>query len=272
MKIKIEKNKIESHIQKVSRLANKHLTLPVLSCVYIEATSQKIILKSTNLDVGLEISIKADVIEEGKIAVPASVLLGSLQSIKENDLVFESIDNNLKISSGKNSVIIKSMPHDDFPSIPVINKDGNLKSIKINAKDLMLGFRSVWYSASNSNIKPELSSVFVYTEDSKLVFVSTDSFRLAEKRVNTKVDSDFPHTLIPYKNVSEILKIFEDYNGDFRPFDGNGITSNYEGRKIRYTNQDEEILERGEFYWFRIRQKDDLQEFEWRYFRTIVFR
>jgi DNA polymerase-3 subunit beta len=214
MKIKIEKSKIESHIQKVSRLASKHLTLPVLSCVYIEATSQKIILKSTNLDVGLEMSVKADVSEEGNIAVPASVLLGSLQSIKENDLVFESIDNNLKISSGKNSVVIKSMPHDDFPSIPVINKDGNLKSIKINAKDLMLGFRSVWYSASNSNIKPELSSVFVYTEDSKLVFVSTDSFRLAEKRVNTKVDSDFPHTLIPYKNVSEILKIFEDYNGD----------------------------------------------------------
>jgi len=65
---------------------------------------------------------------------------------------------------------------------------------------------------------------------------------------------------------------FEDYNGDFRPFNGNGITSNYEGRKVRYTSLNTELLERGEFYWFRIRQKDDLQEFAWRYFRRIVFR
>ena len=65
---------------------------------------------------------------------------------------------------------------------------------------------------------------------------------------------------------------FEDYNGDFKPFNENGITSNYEGRKVRYTSSTEEILERGEFYWFRIRQKDDLQNFEWKYFRAIIFR
>jgi len=88
-----------------------------------------------------------------------------------------------------------------------------LKSIKINCKELISGFKSVWYSASNSNIKPELSSVFIYKEDGTLVFVSTDSFRLAEKKVNTK-SPDFPQTLIPFKNVSEIIKLFEDYNND----------------------------------------------------------
>lgn len=65
---------------------------------------------------------------------------------------------------------------------------------------------------------------------------------------------------------------FEDYNSDFKPMNGNGITSNYEGRRIRYTSQSSELLTRGEFYWFRIRQKDDLEEFEWRYFRRIIFR
>jgi len=71
--------------------------------------------------------------------------------------------------------------------------------------------------------------------------------------------------------ASTVNWTFEDYNGDFKQFNSNGITSNYEGRKIRYENQNEEILERGEFYWYRIRQKDDLQEFEWRYFRKIIF-
>ncbi len=211
MKIECDKTKIESVIQKASRLAGKHLTLPVLACVYLEALGDnRLIVKATNLDIGLEMELKIKTIEKGIVAVPASVLLGALTSLKENNLTLESKENNLKIHSGKNSMVIKCLPHDDFPSIPKLK---NEKIIKINSHDLISGFRSVWYSASNSNIKPELSSVFVHKNESGLVFVSTDSFRLAEKKINTKAD-DFPQTLIPYKNVSEIIKLFEDYNGD----------------------------------------------------------
>jgi len=212
MKIECDKTKIEEVIQKTARLANKHLTLPVLSCVYLDVLNDnKLIIKATNLDIGLEIEIKVKVIEKGVVAVPANILLGVLSSIKENNLIFETKDNNLKISSNKNSVIIKCLPHEDFPSIPKLE---NLKPIKINCQDLISGFKAVWYSASNSNIKPELASVFIYKGDNGLVFVSTDSFRLAEKKVNTKITNDFPQTLIPYKNVSEIIKLFEDNRGD----------------------------------------------------------
>lgn len=212
MKLECEKTKIEPVIQKVSRLANKHLTLPVLSCIHFEINGEnKLVVRSTNLDLGMEIEVKVKVIEKGVLAVPASVLLGVLSSIKENNLVFESKDNNLKISSGKNSVIIKCLPPEDFPIIPKLK---NSKIIKIDSHGLLSGFRSVWYSASVSNIKPELSSVYVYKNDGNLVFVSTDSFRLAEKKINAKMDADFPQILIPYRNVSEIMKIFEDYDGD----------------------------------------------------------
>ena len=211
MKLECNKSKIESAIQKTSKLANKHLTLPVLSCVYLNTLDNKLIIKATNLDIGIEIELKVKTIEKGIVAVPANVLLGVLSSIKDDNLIFETKDNNLKISSNKNSVVIKCLPHEDFPSIPKLE---NSKSIKINSLELISGFKSVWYSASNSNIKPELSSVYIYKKDQHLIFVSTDSFRLAEKKVNTKIQVDFPNILIPYKNVSEIIKLFEDYNGD----------------------------------------------------------
>ncbi|MEK7669530.1 MAG: DNA polymerase III subunit beta [Patescibacteria group bacterium] len=212
MKIECDKTKIEIAIQKTARLANKHLTLPVLACVYLDVLSDnKLIIKATNLDIGLEIEMKVKTLEKGIVAVPANVLLGVLSSIKENNLIIETKENNLKISSNKNSVIIKCLPHEDFPSIPKLE---NLKSLKINCHDIITGFKAVWYSASNSNIKPELSSIFIFKGDNGLVFVSTDSFRLAEKKINTKISNDFPQTLIPYKNVSEIIKLFEDYKGD----------------------------------------------------------
>jgi len=216
MKFECEKIKIESLIQKASKLAGKHLTLPVLSCVYLEVSkNNKLIIKSTNLDIGVEIETKIKNLEEGAVAAPANILLGVLSSIKENVLIFETIENNLKISSNKNSAVIKCMPHEDFPSIPKLDTSNKeLKSLKINNRELISGFKSVWYSASNSNIKPELSSVYVYKGDNNLVFVSTDSFRLAEKKVNTKTPVEFPQTLIPFKNVSEIIKLFEDFEGD----------------------------------------------------------
>ncbi len=213
MKFECNKLKIEKACQKILKLTDKHLTLPVLTCVYLDILSNnKLIIKATNLDVGVEIEIKIKTIEKGIITVPANILLGVLSSIKENNtLIFESKENNFKILSNKNSVIIKCLPYEDFPSIPKLE---NIKPIKINCHNLISGFKSVWYSASSSNIKPELSSVYIYKKDDKLVFVSTDSFRLAEKKINTKIPINFPQTIIPYKNVSEIIKLFEDYNGD----------------------------------------------------------
>lgn len=212
MKLECDKTKIEPVVAKATRLANKHLTLPVLSCLYLEALAEgKLIVKSTNLDIGLEIEIKVKTVEVGVVAVPAHILLGVLSSARENNLVFETTGGNLKITSGKNSVLIKCMSHEDFPTIPKLE---DAKKVKLGSQELLTGFRSVWYSASNSNIKPELSSVYVYKGDNNLVFVSTDSFRLAEKKVNTKVPVDFPQTLIPYKNVSEIIKLLDDYKDE----------------------------------------------------------
>jgi len=212
MRLECNKTRIEPIVQKASKLAAKHLTLPVLACVYLDVLeNNKLIIKSTNLDIGVEFEIKVKTIEKGTVAVPANILLGVLSSIKEDNLIFETKDNNLKISSNKNSSIIKCLPYEDFPSIPKLE---NLKSIKVNSRDFISGFKSVWYSASNSNIKPELSSVYVYKGDTNLVFVATDSFRLAEKKVNTKVPTDFPQTLIPFRNVSEIVKLLEDFNGE----------------------------------------------------------
>lgn len=212
MKFKCQKSKIEPVIQKASRLSGRHLTLPVLSCLYLDLVGKDVlVLKSTNLDIGIEIKIKVKGEKSGKAAVPANVLLGVVSSCREEDLYFEMQGNNLKVISGQNSAIIKCMSEEDFPSIPKISDSS---PIKINTKEFLVGLRSVSFSASTSNIKPELGSVYVYNQNNSLVFVATDSFRLAEKKINTKSSHDFPATLIPQANVTEIVRFFEDYGGD----------------------------------------------------------
>jgi len=63
-------------------------------------------------------------------------------------------------------------------------------------------------------MKPELSSVYIYSEDKTLIFAATDSFRLAEKRINIKNNLDFETLLLPVKNIPEIIKILDEINDD----------------------------------------------------------
>ena len=73
--------------------------MPVLTSVFLEAKDKTLIIKSTNLDVGLEIEIPAKITEDGAVAVPASILSNFLSNIgKEDKIKIETINNNLHLS------------------------------------------------------------------------------------------------------------------------------------------------------------------------------
>ncbi|HUD03999.1 MAG TPA: DNA polymerase III subunit beta, partial [Candidatus Paceibacterota bacterium] len=206
MKFECVKDRFVDVLGKIERITSKNQTLPVLSCVYLEAKENNVVLKSTNLECGLEISVPAKVISPGSLAIPASVLLSFVNSIKDKNITFEAKDGNLSIVTKHHTGTIKSLPHDDFPLIPKIDLKN---TIAISITSILKGLKSVWYSASTSTIKPELSSVYVYKSDNDLVFVSTDSFRLAEKKISLKGLKDIKPIIIPVKNVGDIIKTLD---------------------------------------------------------------
>ncbi|MDD5050592.1 MAG: DNA polymerase III subunit beta [Candidatus Pacebacteria bacterium] len=212
MKIECTKEKLFGAVSKAEKISGKHLTLPVLSCILLEAKKNALYVRATNLDVGVEISFPVKVDEEGIVAVSGSVLSGFLSNLyTDKNIKLETIKGNLSLTGGKTSITIKSLPHEDFPTIPKI-QDGTV--FHLESTDLLKGLTSVWYASGTSSMKPELSSVYMYAEDDSLVFVATDSFRLAEKRIKTKKPKDFSHVLIPFKNVLEIVRIFEEVKGE----------------------------------------------------------
>lgn len=224
MKLESSINILSRVVEKASKATGKNLTLPVLSCLYIEADKESGILrvKATNLDIGCSFEIKTECLESGSAAVPAGTLLNLLLSIKNDSNVKLSLNNgNLEVISKNNTSIIKCFPTDDFPSIPEVSKNNK---VEIKTKDLINGLKSVWYSASISSIKPELSSVYIYPDDQVLIFVSTDSFRLAEKKIHFKKTTEFQPVLLPYKNIQDIIKILEGVDDEvFIYFDNNQI-------------------------------------------------
>lgn len=210
MKIECSVEKIKIAISQVERITGKNLTLPILNSILLIASGKSLKLRSTNLNLGIEIEIPAKIEEEGTMAISGAVMNATFSNIIQNENIFlEKKDENLLIKTKKNQIKLKSQPSDDFPTIPIVSG----KSFDIESKKLIDGIKAVYYSSSVSDIKPEISSVFMYTNDDSLVFVSTDSFRLAEKKIKTKEIEEILGILIPFKNIGEILKVFGEFQG-----------------------------------------------------------
>lgn len=208
MKIECVKEKLHIAITKAEKIVGRNANLPVLSCLLLETKGNNLVIKATNLDLGLEISIPVKVEEHGSVAVPAIVISSFLNNITDNkNISLETKDNILKVYTQNSEANIKTLSPEDFPTIPVID-DG--KICKIQSKDFGNGIRSVMYSASTSSVKPELSSVYMYSNEENLIFVATDSFRLAEKTIKTRKNMGMPGILIPFKNAADILKIIDN--------------------------------------------------------------
>ncbi|MBI5126293.1 MAG: DNA polymerase III subunit beta [Candidatus Taylorbacteria bacterium] len=227
MKIECVRDKLVPILQSVERIASKNLSLPILSCIYLEAKDSELILRTTNLDVGVEIRVPAKVEVPGVVAIGASILTSFVASVTlDKNIKFELIEGNLKVTTAHNSTILKAQPADDFPALPSISSDD---MFLINSQDFLKGLKSVSYSASVSGVKPELSSVCVYCEDGNVVFVATDSFRLAEKKIKARKSKDFGQILIPVKNVVDIIRVFDGIDADLEiGLSKNQLTITYE--------------------------------------------
>jgi len=235
MKCEIQFEKLKQAVSLVERVAGKHLTLPVLSCVFIEANKNTVIFRATNLDIGIEVSVPAKTGEIGFVAVPAHTLSSFLSNIygKEQVVSLESVSENLQIKLSRSKGVIKTFPADDFPAIPAVNGE---EAIQLPAEALLKGIRAVWYSAAVSSVKPELSSVYIRQESEDAIFAATDSFRLAEKKVRLPKSAKFNDLLIPFKNCADLIRSLESM--------GPTVTMRAAKNLVSFSNDDISITSR----------------------------
>ena len=182
MKIECVKDKLAKALSKAEKITIKNGTLPILSCFLLKAEKDSLTIVSTNLDVGIEIKIQVKVLESGTVAIPAQIFSNFISNIfNDKNITLETEGTIVKVSTEHTHASIKTVSIEDFPIIPKVGKN---HMFTIGSHDFLKGLRSVFYAASLSTIKPALSSVYIYPDEDFLVFAATDSFRLAEKRIN----------------------------------------------------------------------------------------
>ncbi len=210
MNISIEKKEFMNAVHIVSRFSDrKNTTLPVLSSILIIAGDDGIKLRATNLEIGIDLKLPGKVSLNGVVAIPAVVLQQIAGSFtQEGSITLEHTGDLITLTGETGKSSIKTIPYDDFPSIPFPEGTGNRIIVPgILIKNL---FSIITPCASTSTIRPELASIYISIEGGTLTAVATDSFRLAEKKIpltNKGIQGKF---LIPAKNAADIAQALPD--------------------------------------------------------------
>lgn len=211
MKFSCVQNKLQQATSKTNFVVARNIDLPILSCVLLTTGNDQLLLQTTDIEHALTITIPTKVESEGTIAIPSGVF-SSLVSTgrKNNDVInFELQNKKGVITNSTSKSEISILDHNDFPTIPHIETDNNTKQFNLAVVDFIQGLNMVSFAASHSNIKPELSSVFVNYEAGYLYFVCTDGFRLIEKVLRVDLGADDFSFLLPVKSAVIISKVFD---------------------------------------------------------------
>ena len=212
MKFITTQNKLNDALSRAARVVTRNSTLPLLSCILLEAEKDVVVVRSSNLDLGVEIRFPARVEKPGTVAVSGSVLSNFVSLCRDDrGISFSLEEGELVVSGGGRTARIKRVPHEEFPVLPQI-RDGARITLEIG--DLLRALRAVFYSASLTALKPELASVFLKCGGGSLVCAATDAFRLAEKRLQLKKEISFDPFLLPVKSVADVVRIFDGIEGD----------------------------------------------------------
>jgi DNA polymerase-3 subunit beta len=206
MKFSCNQDTFAKYLNIVSRVVSSKPGLPILNNVKFETSKGKLLITATDLEIGINTWIEADVQSEGKITVPAKQLSEFINSVPNEKIDVELEKQSFKVTTTNNSAEFNTISVDDYPEIPTIEKEEPL--LKINQDNLIEAVNRVAFAAATDNIKPVLAGILMEIDGSKVNFVGTDGLRLSRQVVELETGSEEDKSLlVPTKALQELAHI-----------------------------------------------------------------
>jgi DNA polymerase III subunit beta len=206
LKLTTKREDLVSKLSIVSRAVSTRAATQALSGVLLSAADGRVTLSATDLDMGLQTALAADVAAEGSVLLPGRLLAEVARSLADETVEIETreAEHDVEIRSGSSSFHLRVLPAEDFPKLP--SADG--APILIPAAALAEGIDLVARAASRDDMRPVLTGVFVTASGNEMTMVATDSYRLAVKRteLETALSGEIEAN-IPARALRELSRI-----------------------------------------------------------------
>ncbi len=208
MKITCKQQDLSRGLTAVSHAVSNRSTLPILSNILLATDQGRLKLSATNLEIGINCWVDAQIQEEGSTTVPAKLLTDLVIRLPQAsvDLAVADDSHTLSVKGQGSNANIKGMDASEFPLIP--SAEGGEPPVMLDAVLLKEMIAEVAFAAADDDTRPVLTGVLVQVSDEKITFAAADAFRLAV-RVAPLPGDDHPRgdILVPARTLTELGRI-----------------------------------------------------------------
>lgn len=230
MKFSCEKQKLQEGISISNKAITGKTTMPILEGIYIKAFKNSLTLIGSDMDLSIETSVEADVIEEGTIVVDFKIFSEIIRKLPNSDVYIETLDNDIiQITCEKSIFNLVYMKAEDYPSLPEIKEN---ISVEVPQDILKSMIRGTSFAVAQDETRPILQGILFEIKDKKLNLVALDGYRMAVRSEYLGSDDNID-VVIPGKTLNEVAKILEDAENLVKiTFTDNHILFNLDKTKI----------------------------------------
>ncbi len=215
MKFSCTRDNLYTGLAITSHVPIKNINLPILTNVLVVATKGNIKLTATNLELAVSCFVRGKVDEGGETTVPSKLLFDYVNLLPNEKVDVELEENTVRAECGGYKTKILGLPASDYPLVPSVQTE---RSYKVPADLFRKALSRVLFSVATNESRPELSGVCLKVQDGRLILAATDSYRLAECRV------DLPETaaknvqvVVPARTMAEVGRILSIFKDDVDP-------------------------------------------------------
>jgi len=119
MKFIVSSSSLLKHLQQISGVINTNTVLPILEDFLFEIEDKKLNIVATDLETVMRVQMEVESKVNGRVCIPAKILIDSLKNIADQPLTF-NIDKNyaVEITSDNGKYKVMGENPDNFPKEP----------------------------------------------------------------------------------------------------------------------------------------------------------
>jgi DNA polymerase-3 subunit beta len=192
------------HLQNISGVLATNSTLAILDNFLFKIEKDQLVVVASDLETTMQSTLSIESNEDGRICVPARILLDVLKNLPEQPLTFSINSGNYGIeiaySNGKSKMV--GYDADEFPKLPEIENTDKL----VIAGDIMSeAINKTLFATGNDDLRPVMSGVFCQLSEEDLTFVATDAHKLVRYK-RTDANATGSNSFILPKKALLLLK------------------------------------------------------------------
>ena len=219
MKLTLNKSNFEVILNNFQSFLDKKDATNITSHIYLETIDEKLLLKATDYEIGIQSKIDIlNKIEDGIATVEGKKILDIVKNLKEGEIILETNDE-------KSELIVKQThPREAKFKLKTFNAaefnsstkfpeiSSNETKINLDSQNFIHSLKKVTVAADTNNQKMELTGTLIDVKDYHCNFVATDTRRLAIIHHDTQSIGSQLSIIIPKRAIGEIFKLFyEDF-------------------------------------------------------------